>query len=236
MIKTGTESAADAAIAVSALVPPGPLVTQQTPSFPLTLAYPFAMNAAPSSCLASIVRIFVLSESASYKGVSGPPGIPKINSTPAFSRHLTNTLAAFSIQPSLIDVRTCNLLPVSILGHKYFVRCVTIRASDEPWRLVSTRLVKTKSENFWKWGIRGVYCLMAGRGGRQLAACDYYIRKPLGMDPIVFPELSQYRKTDRGDGYQKAAFANGNEITEMSLLRRLEILEDTMRHQGGIRI
>jgi hypothetical protein len=96
--------------------------------------------------------------------------------------------------------------------------------------------LKTKSEIFGSGDQERLLLDGWGAGWKALAACHYYIRKPLGMDPIAFPELSQYRKTDRGDGYRKAAFTNGNEITEMSLLRRLEILEDTMRRQGGIRI
>ena len=67
---------------VIALVAPGPDVTKTQPTLPVDRAYPSAACTAACSCLTNMCLIFLLSNIASYKGKTAPPGYPNITSTP----------------------------------------------------------------------------------------------------------------------------------------------------------
>ena len=57
MRTTGTESAWQSRMGVTAFVAPGPLVTRKTPTRPLARAYPAAMKPAPCSVAGTTRRI-----------------------------------------------------------------------------------------------------------------------------------------------------------------------------------
>ena len=94
MATTGARSMLASATPVTRLVAPGPRVARHTPARPVRRPYTSAMNAAPCSWRVTTNWI-ELSSSASMTSMFSSPGMPKRYSTPSFSRHWTNSFAAF---------------------------------------------------------------------------------------------------------------------------------------------
>ena len=92
MATIGTESMYASASPVTRFVAPGPEVAMQTPTRPVTIAYPSAAWAAPCSCRTRMWRMLE-SNSGSYAGRIAPPGIPKTTSAPRLSSDLTSAWA-----------------------------------------------------------------------------------------------------------------------------------------------
>ena len=80
MWSRGVESRNASARPVNAYVNPGPGIVTSTPGRPEARAYPFAMKAAASSCVATTVRIFDVRK-ASKSATFCEPGRPKTVST-----------------------------------------------------------------------------------------------------------------------------------------------------------
>ena len=94
MATTGARSMLASATPVIRFVAPGPSVARQTPARPVSRPWTSAMKAAPCSCRVVMKRI-ELSSSSSMTSMFSSPGIPKIVSTPSFSRQRTNSSDAF---------------------------------------------------------------------------------------------------------------------------------------------
>ncbi len=94
MATRGARSMLASATPVTRLVAPGPRVAKQTPGLPVSRPQTSAMKAAPCSWRV-VTKWIVLSRSASMTSMFSSPGIPKMVSTPSFSRHRMKSSAAF---------------------------------------------------------------------------------------------------------------------------------------------
>ena len=103
---SGTESMYASVIGVTRFVAPGPEVAVHTPARPVTFAYPSAMCPAPCSWRTRKVRMSGSSWRASNRGITGPPGSPKIAFTPA----------RFSAARVASTARICAPYPVVLAG------------------------------------------------------------------------------------------------------------------------
>src|SRR5215831_11647370 len=101
MATIGARSMFASAKPVIMFVAPGPSVAMQTPARPVSRPYTSAMNAAPCSWRV-VTNLIRLSSSASMTSMFSSPGMPKMYSTPSFSRHSTSNAAAVLPEPRFI--------------------------------------------------------------------------------------------------------------------------------------